>query len=106
MDVLKVPVGYGVTGHVVASGEPVLAGDAAKCEWAQMIPGTQPLDESLLAVPLHYGTRVIGASVKSAATPSSMASRTTSSACVNVIPGACQRRPGRARRVPGLARRS
>jgi HD-GYP domain len=63
MDVLKVPVGYGVTGHVVASGEPVLAGDAAKCEFAQMIPGTQPLDESLLAVPLHYGTRVIGAIV-------------------------------------------
>jgi diguanylate cyclase (GGDEF)-like protein len=63
MDVLKVPVGYGVTGHVVASGEPVLAGDAAKCEFAQTIPGTQPLDESLLAVPLHYGTRVIGAIV-------------------------------------------
>jgi diguanylate cyclase (GGDEF)-like protein len=63
MDVLKVPVGFGVTGHVVASGEPVLAADAAKCEWAQTIPGTQPLDESLLAVPLHYGTRVIGAIV-------------------------------------------
>jgi HD-GYP domain-containing protein (c-di-GMP phosphodiesterase class II) len=63
MDVLKVPVGFGVTGHVVSSGEPVLAGDAAKCEFAQTIPGTQPIDESLLAVPLHYGTRVIGAIV-------------------------------------------
>jgi HD-GYP domain-containing protein (c-di-GMP phosphodiesterase class II) len=63
MDVLKVKVGYGVTGHVVASGEPVLARDAAKCEFAQTIPGTQPIDESLLAVPLHYGTRVIGAIV-------------------------------------------
>ena len=63
MDVLKVPVGFGVTGHVVASGESVLAGDAAKCEFAQTIPGTQPIDESLLAVPLLYGSRVIGAIV-------------------------------------------
>ncbi len=63
MDVLKVKVGYGVTGHVVASGTPVLTGDAASCEFAQMIPGTQKIDESLLAVPLHYGMRVIGAIV-------------------------------------------
>jgi HD-GYP domain-containing protein (c-di-GMP phosphodiesterase class II) len=63
MDVLKVKVGFGVTGHVVATGVPVLAGDAAKCEFAQPIPGTDPIDESLLAVPLNYGTRVIGAIV-------------------------------------------
>src|SRR5438445_5020656 len=63
MDVLKVKVGYGVTGHVVASGTSVLTGDAANCEFAQTIPGTELIDESLLAVPLHYGMRVIGAIV-------------------------------------------
>ena len=63
MEVLKVKVGAGITGHVVATGDPVLTGDAAKCEFAQTIPGTQPIDESLLAVPLHYGMRVIGAIV-------------------------------------------
>src|SRR5260370_3969187 len=63
MDGLKVKVGFGVTGHVVATGVLVLAGEAAKCEFAQPIPGTEPIDESLLAVPLNYGTRVIGAIV-------------------------------------------
>jgi diguanylate cyclase (GGDEF)-like protein len=63
MDVLKIPVGYGITGHVVASGKPVLTGDAANCEYGETIPGTSPIDESLLAVPLNYGTRVIGAIV-------------------------------------------
>jgi diguanylate cyclase (GGDEF)-like protein len=54
MDVLKIPVGYGITGHVVATGEPVLTGDAANCEFGETIAGTQLIDESLLAVPLHY----------------------------------------------------
>ena len=65
MDVLKIPVGYGITGHVVATGEPVLTGDAANCEFGETIAGTQLIDESLLAVPLHYGPRVIGAIVVS-----------------------------------------
>jgi diguanylate cyclase (GGDEF)-like protein len=63
MEVLRVPVGYGVTGNVVATGLPILAGDAAKCEHAQTIPGTEPIDESLLAVPMQYGARVTGAIV-------------------------------------------
>jgi GAF domain-containing protein len=63
MDVLRVAIGEGITGHVVATGRPVLSGDAAKCEFAAPIPGTEPIDESLLAVPMHFGTRVIGAIV-------------------------------------------
>jgi HD-GYP domain-containing protein (c-di-GMP phosphodiesterase class II) len=62
-DVLKVPVGHGVTGHVVQTGEPLLVGDAARCEFAEVIPGTDPIDESLLAVALRYGARSIGAIV-------------------------------------------
>jgi diguanylate cyclase (GGDEF)-like protein len=63
MDVLKVKVGEGITGHVVATGEPLLTGDAARCEFGISIKGTTPIDESLIAVPLHYGSRVIGAIV-------------------------------------------
>ena len=63
IDVLKLAIGEGITGHVVATGRPVLAGDAAKCEFATLIPGTDSIDESLLAVPMHFGTRVIGAIV-------------------------------------------
>jgi GAF domain-containing protein len=63
IDVLRVAIGEGITGHVVATGRPVLSGDAAKCEFAAPIPGTEPIDESLLAVPMHFGTRVIGAIV-------------------------------------------
>ncbi len=65
IDVLKVPIGYGITGHVVASGESLLVRDAARCEYAEVIPGTEAIDESLLAVPLRYGARVIGAIVVS-----------------------------------------
>jgi diguanylate cyclase (GGDEF)-like protein len=63
MDVLKVKVGEGITGNVVMTGEPVLTGDAANCELGKTIEGTTQIDESLLAVPLRYGSRVIGAIV-------------------------------------------
>jgi diguanylate cyclase (GGDEF)-like protein len=63
IDVLTVTIGEGITGHVVATGRPVLSGDAAKCEFAAPIPGTDLIDESLLAVPMHFGTRAIGAIV-------------------------------------------
>ena len=63
IDVLKVTIGEGITGHVVATGRPILSADAARCEFAAPIPGTESIDESLLAVPMHFGTRVIGAIV-------------------------------------------
>ena len=63
MDVFTVKVGEGVTGHVVATGRPLLTGDAANCEVGITIEGTQRIDESLVAVPMHYGSRVIGAIV-------------------------------------------
>jgi diguanylate cyclase (GGDEF)-like protein len=63
MDVLKVKVGEGITGHVVATGEPILTGDAARHAIGKTIEGTTPIDESLLAVPMHFGARAIGAIV-------------------------------------------
>ena len=53
-------VGEGITGHAAAERKSLLIGNALDCEYAVTIPGTEPLEESLLAVPLCYGSRVIG----------------------------------------------
>jgi diguanylate cyclase (GGDEF)-like protein len=62
-DVLRTRVGEGLTGHVVETGASLLLADAAKHESSLTIEGTVPIDESVIAVPLNYGTRVIGAIV-------------------------------------------
>ncbi len=59
-EVLATKVGYGITGRVALTGEPVLAGDASKLEFARTIPGTEDIEESILAVPLTYGARSNG----------------------------------------------
>jgi diguanylate cyclase (GGDEF)-like protein len=60
LDVLARTVGEGITGHVAATGEPLITGDAANCEYGVPIPGTESIEESLLAVPLTFGSRVVG----------------------------------------------
>ncbi|HUJ54776.1 MAG TPA: diguanylate cyclase [Gaiellaceae bacterium] len=65
LDQLRRPVGYGVTGRCAEIGESILVGDAANCEFGRQIPGTEPIEESLLAVPLRYGSRVVGVIVVS-----------------------------------------
>jgi diguanylate cyclase (GGDEF)-like protein len=60
LDVLVTKVGVGVTGHVAATGEPFLTGDAANCGIGHHIEGTARIEESLLAVPLRYGANVVG----------------------------------------------
>ena len=64
-EVFRTRVGEGFTGRVVETGESLLLADASKCEFAIAIEGTTQIDESIIAVPLHYGTRVIGAIVVS-----------------------------------------
>jgi HD-GYP domain-containing protein (c-di-GMP phosphodiesterase class II) len=63
--VLACKLGDGITGHAAQTGESLLVGDAAKSPYGKQIPGTEPIDESLIAVPLRYGSRVIGAIVTS-----------------------------------------
>jgi diguanylate cyclase (GGDEF)-like protein len=58
-------VGEGLTGHVVETGEPLLLHDAASYEFAVSVEGTAQIEESIIAVPLNYGTRVTGAIVVS-----------------------------------------
>jgi diguanylate cyclase (GGDEF)-like protein len=65
LDVLRIRIGSGVTGHCAALGESLLIGDAAKSEIGHQIPGTEPIEESLLAVPLLYGSRTVGVIVVS-----------------------------------------
>ena len=65
LDLLRIRVGAGVTGRCAKLGESLLVGDAANCEWGHRIPGTEVIEESLLAVPLRYGSRVVGVIVVS-----------------------------------------
>jgi diguanylate cyclase (GGDEF)-like protein len=64
-EALATRVGDGITGHVAATGQPFITGDAAHCEIARRIPGTEEIEESLLAVPLRYGPTVVGVIVVS-----------------------------------------
>src|SRR5438105_5248960 len=62
---LSCRLGFGVTGTAAARGETILVRNARECEFAQVVPGTDVVDESLLAVPLHYGARMTGVIVVS-----------------------------------------
>ena len=65
LDILRKRVGEGVTGRCAELGESIVVGDAANCEFGQQIEGTDAIEESLLAVPLRYGSRVVGVIVVS-----------------------------------------
>ncbi len=60
VETLIVEFGEGVTGTAAARRESLLIPDADRCEFAVQIPGTDPIDESMVAVPLLYGARAIG----------------------------------------------
>jgi diguanylate cyclase (GGDEF)-like protein len=60
VDFPRTRIGEGITGHVAESAEPLLVPNTLECEHAVMIPGTHMIEESQIAVPLCYGTRVIG----------------------------------------------
>jgi diguanylate cyclase (GGDEF)-like protein len=64
-EAFRTRVGEGITGHVVETGESLILGDASHCEFAVEIEGTNEIEESIVAVPLKYGARVIGAIVVS-----------------------------------------
>ena len=53
-------VGRGITGRVAETGESLLVPRASHHESGEQIAGTVEIEESLLAVPLKFGARVIG----------------------------------------------
>jgi diguanylate cyclase (GGDEF)-like protein len=57
---LRIKLGTGVTGHVAETGRSLLVANALECEFAIQIPGTELVDESVIAVPLRYESRVNG----------------------------------------------
>jgi diguanylate cyclase (GGDEF)-like protein len=65
LELLRTKIGTGITGRCAETGESLLIHDAANCEFGSRIPGTPVIEESLLAVPLRYGTRVVGVIVVS-----------------------------------------
>jgi len=60
LDALRVSVGEGITGAAAARGKTVNVPDANACSFAEDIPGTDVLDESILAVPFMYDRRATG----------------------------------------------
>jgi diguanylate cyclase (GGDEF)-like protein len=65
LDLLRTRIGLGITGRCAELGESIVVADAANCEFGRQIEGTDPIEESLLAVPLRYGSRVVGVIVVS-----------------------------------------
>ncbi len=57
---LSLALGEGLTGHVAQTGKPMLVGNASESDLCLQV-SENPSDESLAAVPLRYGRRVIGA---------------------------------------------
>jgi diguanylate cyclase (GGDEF)-like protein len=59
-EVLVTNFGEGITGRAAETGRSLLIPNALECEFAVQIPGTGDIEESIIAVPLCYGVRVIG----------------------------------------------
>jgi diguanylate cyclase (GGDEF)-like protein len=59
-EALTTRIGEGVTGRVAETGISLLIPNATECDFSVVIPGTNEIDESMLAVPLAYGKRIIG----------------------------------------------
>jgi len=59
-EVLTTKIGEGITGHAAATGHSLLIPNALECDYAITVPGTEEIEESIIAVPLSYGSRVIG----------------------------------------------
>jgi diguanylate cyclase (GGDEF)-like protein len=53
-------VGEGVTGRAAQLGKSLLIPNALECDYAVHLPGSEDIDESLVAVPLIYNRRVLG----------------------------------------------
>lgn len=56
----RIELGVGITGHVAQTGRSVLVHSALECDYAVQIPGTEPVDESVVACPLRYDGRTTG----------------------------------------------
>ena len=58
-------VGEGITGRAALTRSSLLVPNALECEYSRLIPGSDDVAESIVAVPLCYGSRAIGVVVLS-----------------------------------------
>jgi len=65
LETLRIKVGVGITGHCAELGESIVVDDAVNNEFALQIAGTPSIEESIVAVPLRYGSQVVGVIVVS-----------------------------------------
>ncbi len=59
-EILLTRFGEGITGTAAASRHSLLVPNALECEFAVQVPGTDEIEESIVAVPMLYGSRVVG----------------------------------------------
>lgn len=59
-EILTCGFGEGITGTAAQRATSLLIPDALQCEFAVDVPGTDEIEESMIATPLTYGARVIG----------------------------------------------
>ena len=60
LELPAVPVGTGIVGRAAKTASPVLIPNALECDYALPIPGSGDVAETIMAVPMLYGTRVLG----------------------------------------------
>ena len=60
LEALRVAVGEGITGTAAERGKTLNVPDANACPFAAQIPGTDDIDESILAVPFMYDRHATG----------------------------------------------
>ena len=59
-EVISVRFGEGITGRAAATGQSLLIANALECDFAVHLPGTEEIEESMVVVPMLYGSRVNG----------------------------------------------
>jgi diguanylate cyclase (GGDEF)-like protein len=59
-EVLTCEFGEGITGMAAQRATSLLIPNALECDFAVDVPGTDEIEESMIATPLTYGARVIG----------------------------------------------
>jgi diguanylate cyclase (GGDEF)-like protein len=56
----RMKIGEGIAGRAALMGTPINVPNQLECDFALIMPGTEHVEQSMLATPLTYGTRVIG----------------------------------------------
>lgn len=60
MNATWMKVGEGIAGRAAQTGRAINVPNQLECDFALILPGTEHVEQSVLATPLTYGTKVIG----------------------------------------------